>query len=770
MSTVHAVGIDLGTTYSSIAYLNPQGEPVSIPNADGEPTTPSVVLFEPSGQAVVGVEALRNAIVAPERVVQHAKRWIGDAEKKWTIDGRDFTPVDVSALIIRQLLADAESRIGKVTRAVVTVPAQFSDLQRRDTVRAGQMAGLEQVEIINEPVAAALCYVLGSEGLWFTELAEDQRILVYDLGGGTFDLSLVSYRQNEVRVIATSGDLHLGGIDWNAALLEAISKQFAREFGADPRQDPISYQQLALEVEQCKRGLTARPKAALMVQHAGKRKTYQVEQEQFGRLTQTLVDRTEAITRKLLADNKMGWAHVDVVLSTGGSSRMPMIRETLKRMSGRTLNTSLSPDLSIAHGATYYAGMLLTNRDFARSILNTEATQRLSKIRQQSVAARGLGILVRDVPTNTRVPFYLMPPNTPLPASREHVFGTVIPNQRKVRLSIVESGISADAPHVEIGECVIDGLPPDLPVDSEIGVTISYDASARIQVSAVDKASGKAVTTELVRTESVRISHLAAEEDEAAPVDLEPTLKDRPAALSPSPTASRAPVLEDEEPIVLMPTTGGTTGQRPLQGRGDLVVPGVAARTNFVIPPPGDDSDELPVLLGDDESSEVPLPLGGVASDRTGSMPSILIEPPALPVPPKGQAAKNVPPPVPSGPPPLPASIASPPVPPKRPSVKPLPPPAALTPPAPAPPAPTSKKPTARAGTSSPALPSFVEDEILELPLASKKAGAPAPGAKPKAKAIPKPPAPGGSGGAPGKKAGAAGDDGEDEFFRLAGK
>ncbi len=136
MSTVHAVGIDLGTTYSSIAFLNPQGEPVSIPNADGEPTTPSVVLFEPSGQAVVGVEALRNAIVAPERVVQHAKRWIGDADKKWTIDGRSYTPVDVSALIIRQLLTDAESRIGKVTRAVVTVPAQFSDLQRRDTVRA----------------------------------------------------------------------------------------------------------------------------------------------------------------------------------------------------------------------------------------------------------------------------------------------------------------------------------------------------------------------------------------------------------------------------------------------------------------------------------------------------------------------------------------------------------------------------------------------------------------------------------------------------------
>jgi molecular chaperone DnaK len=737
MSTVHAVGIDLGTTYSSIAYLNPQGEPVCIPNADGDVTTPSVVLFEESGQAVVGVEALRNAIVAPERVVQHAKRWIGDSAKKWTVDGRDYSPVEVSSLVLRQLLTDAESRIGKVTRAVITVPAQFSDLQRRDTIRAGQLAGLEHVEIINEPVAAALCYVLGTEGLWFTELAEDQRILVYDLGGGTFDLSLVSYRQNEVRVIATAGDLHLGGIDWNAALLEAIAKQFTREFGADPRHDPVSYQQLALEVEQCKRGLTARPKAALMVQHAGKRKTYQVEQEQFGRLTKPLVDRTETITRKLLSDNKMGWAHVDVVLSTGGSSRMPMILETLKKMSGRTLNTSLSPDLSIAHGATYYAGMLLTNRDFARSILSAEATQRLASIKQQSVAARGLGILVRDVPSHTRVPFYLMPPNTPLPASREHVFGTVIPNQRKVRLSIIESGTTDDADYVEIGECVIDGLPPNLPVDSEIGVTISYDASARIQVSAVDKASGKAVTTELIRTESVRVNSIALEDDIARSVDVEPTLKDRPAGLRTGPAAvatgavARGAVATgaDHEAVVLMPVEVRPSPSAP-RGRGDLVVPGVVAQTSFMIPPPDDDSEEVPILLGVHESSELPVLSDAGSAGLTGTMPSILVELPPLP---------SVPPP------PLPST--------------------------------DKRKPAGGPGASSPALPSLDGGEILELPLSSRKTSAappkPAPAnaakpneAKPKAKAIPRPPIPGAAA-TPNKK---AGDDGEDEFFRLAGK
>jgi len=259
MSHTHAVGIDLGTTYSSIAYLNAQGEPVSIPNVEGELSTPSAVLFEPNGTVIVGAEALRNAIASPDRVVQYAKRFMGEPDKFWVIDGRRYTPVDVSSMILKQMLADAAHKIGPVERAVITVPAQFGDVQRRDTMRAGELAGLKQIEIINEPVAAALCHVLGTEGLWFTELAEAQRLLVYDLGGGTFDLSLVSYNQNEVKVIASTGDLHLGGIDFNAALLEAIAKQFTREFGTDPRNDPASYQHLALEVEACKRSLSVRP-------------------------------------------------------------------------------------------------------------------------------------------------------------------------------------------------------------------------------------------------------------------------------------------------------------------------------------------------------------------------------------------------------------------------------------------------------------------------------------------------------------------------------
>lgn len=498
MLKTHAVGIDLGTTYSCISYLNEHGEPVTLANQEGELATPSVVLFDDGGEVVVGTEALRNAVVKPARVIQNSKRFMGDSAKRWKIDDRAYTPIDIATLILKKLLGAATEQIGEIEQAVITVPAQFSDIQRQWVMEAGKRAGLKRVDMINEPVAAALCYVLGTEGLWFTELADEQRIMVYDLGGGTFDLSLVKYHKNEVNVITSSGDLTLGGIDWNRTLLDAISKQFIKEFKSDPRSDPESLQFLALEVENTKRSLTVRPKAALTCQHGGHRKSYQIEQTQFEKLTKPLVTRTCDITQAMLKDNKMGWAHVDVILTVGGASRMPMIRNALKQLGGRTLNTSLSPDQSIAHGATYYAGMLLTNSEFARSILNEEVSARLASIKQQSVNARGLGILVRD-DSNNRVPHYQIPANTPLPTSITQQFGTVIPNQKRVNLRVVESGTKADQQYVELGVCVIEDLPPNLPENSQIEVTISYDEQARVHVSAKDAASGKEASTEIVR-------------------------------------------------------------------------------------------------------------------------------------------------------------------------------------------------------------------------------------------------------------------------------
>jgi len=559
MLPTHAVGIDLGTTYSCIAYLNEHGEPVTIPNRDGELSTPSVVMFD-GGQVIVGTEALRNSIRAPERVVMHAKRYMGNPKHRWTIQGRSYSPIDISTCILQQLLIDAKQRIGDVERAVITVPAQFSDVQRQATAEAGRRAGLKHVDIINEPVAAALCFVLGSEGIWFTELAASQLIMVVDLGGGTFDLSLVRYEKNSVRVVASGGDLHLGGIDWNNALQKAIVKQFQREFGTDPSADRESMQALALEVEQTKRSLSVRPKAALTCQHAGHRKTYQVEVEQFERLAKPHVDRMRDLTKALLAENEMGWAHVDVVLTTGGASRMPMVRHMLKQLSGRTLNTSLSPDQSIAHGATYYAGMLLTNSAFAKSILNPAAEARLKQFKQQSVNARALGILVRDMERGARVPHYLLPANTQLPASARQIVGTVAPNQHHAHLRVVESGTAADGQFVELGLCVVDPLPENLPEGSEIEVTIRYDEQARVHVSAKVLKNGQTAHAEIVRPENLLVSALSEEsrdEDDVAVKDqnarpiLAPAVV--PASFTPSADADR----------LVFASAGGKAGELP---------------------------------------------------------------------------------------------------------------------------------------------------------------------------------------------------------------
>jgi molecular chaperone DnaK len=543
------VGIDLGTTYSCISHLDRQGAPHTLPNPEGELATPSVVLLD-GDDVIVGTEALRNAVRNPDRVIENSKRYMGDPRKAWVIDGRTHRPPDVAALILRHLLSGAEQHVGKIEHAVITVPAQFSDIQRQQTADAGLRAGLKTVDIIHEPVAAALCYVLG-EGMWFAELADDQMVLVYDLGGGTFDLSLVMYNRHEVRVRASSGDLRLGGIDWNKRLETFACEQFLEQVRSDPRLDKESMQALAIEVEQTKRSLSVRQRASLTVQHAGRRKVFGIDQEHFELLTHDLVDKTEQITLKLLKDHKLGWAHVNAILITGGSSRMPMIRTMLQRIGGTTQSHTLPPDQSISHGAAYYAGMLASGGGFSKkSFLSQEATARLAKFTQQSVSARSLGILVRDKQTGERVPHYLLPANTPLPCAFRQSFGTVSEDQRRVHLHIVESGTTDDAPPVKLGACVIEDLPAGLPLATPIEVTIRYDEQARVHVSARELRSGRSARTSIVREEHlapVPAAQPSEEEFSLIPLPGEkPAAK--PAALPPKPASTFRPAESPPSP------------------------------------------------------------------------------------------------------------------------------------------------------------------------------------------------------------------------------
>ena len=539
----HAIGIDLGTTYSCLAVLNEHGQPTTIPNQEGELSTPSVVFFD-EHEAIVGTEALRNAIAFPDRVIQNAKRFIADPNKSWQIDDTEFSPQQVSTLILKKLISAAQDQLGQIDEAVVTVPAQFSDAQRDATIQAAKAAGLKQVEIINEPVAAALCHVLGSEGLAFTELAIDQQLLVFDLGGGTLDLAIVSYTSDEVRVVASDGDLELGGLDWTQTLVDLAAQKFIKDFHSDPRTHPKSHQFLALEAEQAKRSLSVRPRAAITVQHDGQQKTYQIELTEFVTTCAELLQRSETVTKRILNDQGYGWAHVDVVLTTGGASRMPMIKESLQTLSGRTLNSTLSPDQSIAHGAAYYAGMLLANRQHAQTVFNQQATERLQGIQQKSVNARALGILIRNTTTGKKVPHYLIPANTPLPAQATQTFGTVVDHQTRVHVKIVESGAGPGKPHTILGDCMITDLPTDLSEGSEVDVTISYDHEARVHISAKERLSGLSAEARLVRPENI-----SGQLQKTTATQPENTTATQPPTPTPTPVTTES-IPEEETPSI----------------------------------------------------------------------------------------------------------------------------------------------------------------------------------------------------------------------------
>lgn len=535
-----AVGIDLGTTYSSLAYLSPQGEPVTLPNAEGELATPSIVFFD-GNDVIVGTEALRHSVSQPERVVMHAKRHMGDPRKAWLLDGRTYRPAEISSLILKKLLSAAQEQLRPIEQAVITVPAQFSEVQRQATEEAGKLAGLKRVDIINEPTAAALCHILG-EGLWFSALANEQTVLVFDLGGGTLDLSLVKYNKQQVTILATGGDLQLGGLDWNKVLETFACDQYTQESISDPRLDRESMQALAIEVEQVKRSLSSRERSTLTVQHEGRRKAYTIDRDHFEILTRDLVARAEKITKDLLKEHKLGWANINSVLVTGGASRMPMIRNMLQRISGTTHNHTLSPDQSICHGAAFYAGMLLSGKKMDAGTLQPEARQKLASIAHHSVCARGLGILVRDMETGKHRPHYLIEANSPIPCSSRQRFGTVIPNQRRVHVRIVESGTAADSKWVPLGDCVIEDLTPDLPLDSPVEVRIRYDEQARVHVEAVEVTSGKNVRITIVR-EGEEAPAQAANPKPAAPRAIEKV------AAQPRPAANRQRVAAAASPV-----------------------------------------------------------------------------------------------------------------------------------------------------------------------------------------------------------------------------
>ena len=483
----HAIGIDLGTTFSVLAHLDASGRPVSVPNAEGDITTPSVVLFEDNG-VVVGKEALKAAAIEPDRVAQHAKRDMGNTAYHRPINGEQIPPEVVQAFVLEKLRKDSEAHLGEVRQAVITVPAYFTEPKRKATQDAGQLAGLEVLDIINEPTAAALAF--GVREGFLSDRGESSRrelILVYDLGGGTFDVTLLEISGRRYTALATAGDACLGGIDWDQRLVDEVASEFqARHRGLDPRQDPIALQRLLREVEETKRALSAREQITFNFEHQALGLRLPLTRAHFEELTADLVERTRFTVVQLLKEARVDWGSITRVLLTGGSTRMPMISRMLEAESGRPPDRTLSADEAVAHGAALYAGLLLANPAVA-------------DMQVDNVNAHDLSVLGVELRTGRNRRKVMIARNSPLPASRTSRFQTRNPDQRTIAVPVIEGGDDTGSDATPIGSCVVRDLPDGLPAGTPVDVTFSYEPNGRLTVSARVPTQGREAAIRIER-------------------------------------------------------------------------------------------------------------------------------------------------------------------------------------------------------------------------------------------------------------------------------
>lgn len=469
-----AVGIDLGTTHSVIAVLDELGHPRTLPNAEGDRLTPSAVLFE-GDSVVVGREALRAVATEPEQVAVHAKRVFGSREFPQVLGGRRYPPEAIQAWVLNKLRQDVTPQIGRFAKVVITVPAYFDDARRRATMHAGFMAGLEVLEIINEPTAAALAFAFQQKRLG-AELssppATERNLVVYDLGGGTFDVTVLEQKGQQIVTLSTDGDARLGGYDWDQRLVNFVAEKFQEQTGADPREDKVAAGRLWRACEEAKKTLSVRNKVTVPCDYRGQVAGIEVTREAFEGLTRDLVERTRFTLLEAIRASGLDARQLDTLLLAGGSARMPAITKMLHEATGLTPTLAAAPDEIIAHGAALRAGMILADPDRELS----------SRSHIRNVNSHSLGVAGTDSLTRQPRNAILIPRNTQLPAMARKVFQTQKDDQRTILVPILEGESANPAECAAVGQCIVRDLPPALPAHTPVEVIFRYAANGTLDV------------------------------------------------------------------------------------------------------------------------------------------------------------------------------------------------------------------------------------------------------------------------------------------------
>jgi molecular chaperone DnaK len=490
------IGIDLGTTNSAVAVME-GGDVTVIPNQEGSRLTPSVVAFTSKGEVLVGEPAKRQAVTNPNGTIYSIKRFMGrrhtevQAEEKMVpyevvggpndfvkvrVNGKEYTPPEISAYILRKLREAAESHLGhKVRKAVITVPAYFNDSQRQATKDAGQIAGMEVARIINEPTAAALAYGLDKK--------KNEKIAVFDLGGGTFDISILDVADGVFEVLSTNGDTHLGGDDWDEALINDIADQFKKEQGVDLRKDQMALQRLKEAAEKAKKDLSFQAQADINLpfitadQNGPKHLTMTINRSQFEQVTDDLFERLRGPVQKALQDAKLKASDIDEVVLVGGATRMPRVQQIVKEIFGKEPHKGVNPDEVVAVGAAIQGAVLAGD---VKGVLLLD------------VSPLSLGLETKGGVMTT-----LVPRNTTIPTEKKETFTTAEDNQGAVTIKVYQGERPMAADNRLLGEFNLEGIPPAPMGTPQIEVSFNIDANGILQVSARDKGTGKEQTIKI---------------------------------------------------------------------------------------------------------------------------------------------------------------------------------------------------------------------------------------------------------------------------------